>query len=543
MSRSAESTEFVPDPDALAALTTSRPPGHGTVRAYDWIDHHAANRPRHEAVRELSTGRSFTYADLDRRIDAMAAHIAELGIARGDRVAVLAHNGVEYFDVQFACARTGAICVLLNWRLTVSELEYILTDSSPMLLVHDIEFADAAAELQRQCSIDSLLTIDGGAPDSPYESALTASSDRPVERVTLTHDDVVTIMYTSGTTGLPKGAMITHGMNFWNCVNLGIPAGIGIDTVHLNVLPLFHTGGLNCYSNPVLHAGGTVVLMKQFDPGETLRVLGDPDQGITHFFAVPAPYQFMMQHPDFADTDLSRLRIAGVGGAPCALTIMEGWTERGVQLAQGFGMTETSPAAIFLDPGDALRKIGSTGKALMHTEYRIVNEHGDDCGPDEVGELWVAGPHITPGYWNKPEATASSFVGRWLKTGDAARVDDEGFVYIVDRWKDMYISGGENVYPAEVENVLYQLPQVAEAAIIGVPSDRWGESGLAVIALKPGAELDRQTVQEHCAERLAKFKVPSDIAIVEALPRNATGKVLKRELRSQFVDADAPAIS
>jgi fatty-acyl-CoA synthase len=251
----------------------------------------------------------------------------------------------------------------------------------------------------------------------------------------------------------------------------------------------------------------------------------------------------MLQHPDFATTDLTRLRIAGVGGAPCALTIMEGWAERGVLLTQGFGMTETSPAAIFLDPGDALRKIGSTGKALMHTEFRIVDENGTDCGPGEIGELWVAGPHITPGYWNKPEATASAFEGRWLKTGDAARTDHEGFVYIVDRWKDMYISGGENVYPAEVENVLYQLPGVAEAAVIGVPNDRWGEVGLAVIALKPGSELDRSTVQAYCAERLAKFKVPADIAVVEALPRNATGKVLKRELRTQFVGADAPKIS
>jgi len=534
---------FTPDPDATASLTSSRPAGHGAVRAYDWIAHHAANRPMREAVRDLSTGRTFTYADLDRRVDAMAAHLRGLGIGRGDRVAVLAHNGVEFFDIQFACARTGAICVLLNWRLTVSELEYILDDSSPMLLVHDVEFAESARELQRRCAIGHLLEIDGGLPDSDYEAALGGYDGGQVEREPLTHDDVITIMYTSGTTGLPKGAMITHGMNFWNCVNLGIPAGIGIDTVHLNVLPLFHTGGLNCYSNPVLHAGGTVVILKTFDPGEALRILGDPAQGITHFFAVPAPYQFMMQHPDFDATDLSRLRVAGVGGAPCALTIMEAWTERGVALAQGFGMTETSPACIFLDPSDALRKIGSTGKALMHTEYRVVNDDGDDCGPDEVGELWVAGPNITPGYWNKPEATADAFEGRWLKTGDAARVDAEGFVYIVDRWKDMYISGGENVYPAEVENVLYQLPQVAEAAIIGVPSERWGESGLAVLALKPGAELDRQTVQEYCAERLAKFKVPADIAIVEALPRNATGKVLKRELRDQFVGADAPRVT
>ena len=534
---------FDVDPDAAASLTTSRPRGHGDVRAYDWIDHHRRNRPGKEAVRDLATGRSFTYADLDRRVEAMAAHLTSLGIGRGDRVALLAHNGVEYFDVQFACARTGSICVLLNWRLTVNELDYILGDSSPEILVHDAEFADAATELQTRCDIAHLLEIDGGDPDGAYETALSAQEGVTVERPALTHDDVITIMYTSGTTGLPKGAMITHGMNFWNCVNLGFPAGISADTVHLNVLPLFHTGGLNCYSNPVLHAGGTVVIMKAFDPGEALARIGDPEQGITHFFAVPAPYQFMMQHPDFAETDLSRLRVAGVGGAPCALPIMEKWTERGVDLAQGFGMTETSPASIFLDPGDALRKIGSTGKALMHTEFRIVDEAGDDCGPDEVGELWVAGPNITPGYWNKPEATEKAFEGRWLKTGDAARVDDEGFVYIVDRWKDMYISGGENVYPAEVENVLYRIPGVTEAAVIGVPNDRWGEVGLAVLAVEPGAEVDRTTVQEYCSQNLAKFKVPNDIAIVDALPRNATGKVLKRELRDQFVDQDAPKIS
>jgi fatty-acyl-CoA synthase len=473
----------------------------------------------------------------------MAAFFRSLGIGRGDRVAVLAHNGVEFFDIQFACARTGSICVLLNWRLTVPELEYILNDSSPALLVHDSAFTDAAKDLQQLCGIGTLLCIDSSGAANPYEDVLTTFDGESGGREELTHDDVISIMYTSGTTGHPKGAMITHGMNFWNAVNLGIPAGIGLDTVHLNILPLFHTGGLNCYSNPVLHAGGTVVILKMFDAGETLRVIGDPKHAITHFFAVPAPYQFMMQHPDFADTDLSRLRCAGVGGAPCALTIMQAWAERGLLLVQGFGMTETSPACIFLDPGEALRKIGSTGKVLLHTEMRIVNEDGEDCEPDEIGELWVAGPNITPGYWNRPDATAAAFEGRWLKTGDAARADDEGFVYIVDRWKDMYISGGENVYPAEIENVLYQLPAVAEAAIIGVPNDKWGEVGLAVLALKPGATIDRATVVEHCVTRLAKFKIPNDIAIVDALPRNATGKVLKRELRTQFVAADAPKIS
>ena len=536
-------SEFVADPAAVGAMTSSRPLGHGAVRAYDWIAHHAMHRPAREAVRDLGTGRSFTYAELDRRVDAMAAYLRSLGVGRGDRVAVLAHNGVEYFDIQFACARTGSICVLLNWRLTVAELEYMVNDSSPSLLVHDAMFSAAAVELQRLCGVATLLCIDSNADVNPYEHALASCDGETGGREELTHDDVVSIMYTSGTTGHPKGAMITHGMNFWNAVNLGVPAGIGLDTVSLCVLPLFHTGGLNCYSNPTLHAGGTVVIMKAFDPGDTLRVLGDPEQGITHFFAVPAPYQFMMQHPDFDQTDLSRLRIAGVGGAPCALTIMEAWAGRGVLMAQGFGMTETSPACIFLDPGDALRKIGSTGKALLHTEMRIVDDDGRDCGANEIGELWVAGPNITPGYWNRPDATAAAFEGRWLKTGDAARADDEGFVYIVDRWKDMYISGGENVYPAEVENVLYQLPEVAEVAVIGVPSDKWGEVGLAVLALRPDATLDRATVVEHCVSRLAKFKIPNDIAIVDALPRNATGKVLKRELRTQFLGADAPKIS
>ena len=531
------------DPAARAAMRSSRPASRGAVRAYDWIAHHRAHRPAKEAVRELASQRSYSYADLDRRADALAAWLASLRIGRGDRVALLAHNGVEFFDLQFACARTGSIAVLLNWRLTASELEYILSDSAPRLLIHDIEFSATAQALQARCGLQYLLCIDKRAGINAYEAALDAFSAKPAPREDLSHDDVITIMYTSGTTGSPKGAMITHGMNFWNCVNLGVPVGVGLDTVHLSVLPLFHTGGLNCYSNPVLHAGGTVVVMRTFDPGHALQVIGDPAQRITHFFAVPAPYQFMIQHPDFASTDLSRLRAAGVGGAPCALSILQAWADRGVRLLQGFGMTETSPASIFLDPADAIRKLGSTGKVLMHTEARIVDAAGRDCGPNEIGELWVAGPNITPGYWNRPDATAASFEGRWLKTGDAARADDEGFIYIVDRWKDMYISGGENVYPAEVENVLYQLPQVAEAAVIGVPNDKWGEVGLAVLVLKPGQQLDRDAVVSHCSERLARFKCPHDIAIIDALPRNATGKVLKRELRRRFVGGDAPAIS
>jgi fatty-acyl-CoA synthase len=504
---------------------------------YDWIAHHAYRRPMQLAINDLQTGRKFSYAQLDERIGQLAGALAKLGIGRGDRVALLAPNCAEYCELQFACGRLGAIMLPLNWRLTVPELEYILGDSTPKLLVHDKAFAGQATALSK-----SLLEIDPERPDSAYERAL-ASAPKPPPPAAMTHDDIAMVMYTSGTTGHPKGAIITHGMVFWNAVNLGIPALISAQTVQLVILPLFHTGGLNCYANPVLHAGGTILIMRTFDPGLALDYISDKSLGITHFFGVPAPYQFMMQHPKFQGADLSRLKVSGVGGAPCALAILEGWAARGVPLVQGWGMTETSPAGTMLDAADAIRKVGSAGKAMMHTEIQIVDEAGKQVAQGEIGELLIKGPNITPGYWNKPEATAAAFTDGWLHTGDAARLDEEGFVYIVDRWKDMYISGGENVYPAEVENVLFQLPQVADAAIIGVPNERWGEVGMAIIVRKPNQALEEGDVIRHCLGKLAKFKVPQSVAFVEVLPRNATGKVLKRELRTQFVGADKPAIS
>ncbi len=504
---------------------------------YDWISHHAARRPGQTAINDLQTARIFTYAELDRRIAQLAGALAARGVGRSDRVALLAPNCAEYFELQFACGRLGAIMLPLNWRLTVPELEYILGDATPKLLIHDKSFAQQARALSK-----SLLEIDQERPDGDYERALRDAPVSPAP-VPLTHDDIGMVMYTSGTTGHPKGAIITHGMVFWNAVNLGIPALISPQTVQLVILPLFHTGGLNCYANPVLHAGGTILIMRTFDPGLALDYISDPALGITHFFGVPAPYQFMMQHPKFQGADLSRLRISGVGGAPCALAILEGWAARGVALVQGWGMTETSPAGTMLDASDAIRKVGSAGKAMMHTEIRIVDDSGKDVTQGGIGELLIKGPNITPGYWNKPEATKAAFTDGWLHTGDAARLDDEGFVYIVDRWKDMYISGGENVYPAEVENVLFQLPQVADAAIIGVPNERWGEVGMAIIVKKPDQKLEEGDVIRHCLGRLAKFKVPQSVVFVDTLPRNATGKVLKRELRTQFVGAAAPAIT
>ena len=512
------------------------------VKHYDWTAHHAGARGDKVAIVDLDTGSETTYAELDQRASRLAAWMQSQGMVKGDRVAILAPNCPEIFETAFACAKIGVICLPLNWRLTVPELEYILQDSSPKLLINDVKFAKESDALVRLCKTPMQLQLDVADANSSYALKV-ANSDGDYQAVACNHDDVAMIMYTSGTTGHPKGAMITFGMNFYNAVNLGLPAGVNSNTVQLVVLPLFHTGGMNCYANPILHAGGRILLMRDFELGRALSVIGNPELGVTHFFGVPAPYQFMMQHPDFAATDLSRLQTAGVGGAPCAEAILRGWIDRGVALVQGWGMTETSPGGTMLEPEDAIRKIGSAGKCLLHTEVKIVDDDGNDLPWGEVGELLIRGPNITPGYWNNPEATAKSFVDDWLRTGDAARFDEEGFIYIVDRWKDMYISGGENVYPAEIENVLYQLPEVAEAAIIGIPDDRWGETGKAVVVVKPDQQLSADDVVAHCLKNLAKFKVPASVEFIDALPRNATGKVLKRNLRDQFVDASQPAIT
>jgi fatty-acyl-CoA synthase len=506
------------------------------VRHYDWIAHFSRRTPDKVAVVDLFSERRFTYAQFDARISRLAAHLRDrLTIARGDRVAVLALNTTDTLEVQFACGRLGAVFLPLNTRLTVPELQFIVGDAAPKVMVHDTDLAEIARTVAKLCNVESAIAL---GPGGSYESAIAAA--KPLASCEdLTLNDISTIMYTSGTTGQPKGAIITHGMTFWNCVNLGGPAYISPSSVLLTVLPLFHTGGLNCYTNPVLHAGGTVLIMRAFDPGLTLKLISDPVQGINVFFGVPSIYQFMAQHPSFETADFSRLIIGGVGGAPMPVPLLNVFEAHGVALQKGYGMTETSPAVLALDRGDAVRKAGSSGKPVLHTEVRIVRPDGTDAAVGELGELWVKGPNVTPGYWNRPEANRTSFTDGWLHTGDATRIDEDGFYYIIDRWKDMYISGGENVYPAEVENVLHQITAIAEAAVIGVPDPQWGEVGMAIVALKPGQSLSEAQILKHCAANLARFKCPRLIRFVDALPRNATGKIHKPTLRENFAIATA----
>jgi fatty-acyl-CoA synthase len=505
-------------------------------QVFDWIAHHARHTPEKIAAFDLATQRTFTYAQFDERISRLASFMQqEWRIKYEERVAVLAQNCVEYFEVQFACGRLGAIMVPLNWRLALPELEYLLADCEPSALIHDAACAATAQQLQIKRLAENffmpMLEIGARAGYvSSYESAVQSRPLAAPNRA-LEHDEAWAILYTSGTTGRPKGALLTHGMAFWNAVNIGMAVGLTHESVSFNVLPTFHTGGLNLYANPTFHCGGTAVIAPGFDPEQTLEWLAH--RGVTHFFGVPTIYLLLSQHPSFEHTALSRVRSFACGGAAMPIALLHRYEERGVRIRQGFGMTETSPTVFLIAEAEALRKAGSVGKPVLHTAVRLVDARGQDVARGEAGELWIKGPNVTPGYWQRPEVNAASFTEGWFHSGDVARQDEEGFYYIVDRVKDMFISGGENVYPAEIEQALYELPQVAEAAVIGVADEKWGEVGKAFLVLKTGAALSAEQVLAHCRAKLAKFKIPKQVVFVDSLPHTAAGKVLKHELRKQ----------
>jgi len=517
--------------------------------ASDWLAFHADRTPDKLAMIDQGTGRRFTYAAFNARCGHLAAHLRTVwGVQAGDRVAILAKNSTDYFEFQFACIKLGAMMLPLNWRLAEPELLFILNDAAPVGLVYDAEFAPRVPGLAAGSPLAHFLRIaaDGAVSqaaldDHPtYEDALVAAGDPVVFDSYTPLDTPMTIMYTAGTTGHPKGVIITHRMTLWNAINITTPTGLSCDSVFYGVLPTFHTGGLNLYANPILHAGGTNIIARQFDPALTLATLNDPAQGVTHFFGVPSIYLFLNQHPDFATSDLSRITSWGCGGAPMPVTVLQQYANRGISIQLGFGMTETSPTVFLIDKRRALEKPTSVGKPLLHTRVRVVDDALEDVPPGVVGEVVICGDNVTPGYWNRPDANATSFTtdargNRWLHSGDAGMIDDEGCIYIVDRYKDMYISGGENVYPAEVEQVIYRLEGVAEAAIIGIPDAKWGEAGLAVVVVKAGHTVEAAAVIEQCAANLAKFKVPREVVFIDKLPRNDAGKVLKRELRTRFI--------
>jgi len=479
--------------------------------------------PAAVAFVEYETGRRLTFAEVDGRAERGRAALAGLGVAPGERIAILCHNSATFFEVLLACGKLGAILVPLNWRQTPAELGPILADCSPRLLLHDAATAELAAALGRA----------GGArlvSFGSYETLVANTPPAPRRDTAWPTDRIWYLLYTSGTTGKPKAVIQTVGMALANYVNVQQATGLtGADT-SVNFLPLFHTAGINLHTLPLFLAGGTSTILSKFEIDPLLDLIAAGR--VSLFFGVPAIYQAISLSPRFAHVDLARVRHWGCGGAPLNESLIRAFLARGVRVCNGMGMTETGPTVFLMDPERAAEKIGSVGKPQLLTEVRLVDAQGRDVAAGERGEILFRGPNITPGYFNNTEATAAAIdADGWLHSGDVGRRDADGYYYVVDRIKDMYISGGENVYPAEVEAVLCSHPAVLEAAVVGVADERWGEVGHAAVRLRPGASLDADTLRAFARERLAAYKVPKHVTVVDDYPRTAAGKVQKHLLR------------
>jgi fatty-acyl-CoA synthase len=492
-----------------------------------WIADRAALAPERAAIE--ADGRAVSYGELHRRVERLASELAAAGYRRGDRLATLSGNSAEQVLLCFACARLGAILTPLSWRLAPRELAYQLDDAWPALLaVEDSCRELATAALAAAAARPALGRLATGTIEVP---PLPGRARPAGERVG--DEDPLLLLYTSGTTGRPKGALLSHANCFWTNLSLSRTAELSSDDVVLQVLPQFHVGGWNVQPLLGLWCGATLVIARSFDPGRALEVLAR--RGITTMMGVPANYQFLAEHPDFDGADLSALRYALVGGAPMPEPLLRAWQARGVALVQGYGLTEAAPNVLCLPAGEATRKLGCAGKPYPHVDVALAGaDSGEEVTGPARGELLVRGPNVFAGYWRNDEATTNAFREGWLATGDVAARDDEGFYRILDRSKDMFVSGGENVYPAEVEALLHEHPDVREAAVIERPDPRWGEVGFALVALRPGSDTDGAALLEHCRAGLAGYKTPAAVQFVEALPRTAMGKIDKPGLRERY---------
>jgi fatty-acyl-CoA synthase len=494
-----------------------------------WPRRRARKTPGKVAI--VHGDRQWTYREFDERVTRLARALRGLGVGRGDRVAYLGENHPAFLETLFAVAALGAVFVPLNTRLSTPEIGYMLADSGAALLVRGGgaeagDITDGPRVVRVGAEYDALLAAAGG--DSVDESV-----DEQVPA-----GDPCIIMYTSGTTGRPKGATLTHANITWNCLNVLLDVDLAGDEVTLVTAPMFHTAALNMTCLPTLLKGGRVLIEPAFRPGRALDLI--ERQGVTFLFGVPAMFAALAGEPAWAGADLSSVRTMLCGGAPVPEPLIHTYLDRGLSFVQGYGMTETSPGALCLDREMSARKVGSAGVPHFFTDVRVVRDDGSDAAVGEPGEVLVRGPNVMAGYWGRPADTDAVLSGDgWFRSGDVAVVDEDGYVFVVDRVKDMIISGGENIYPAEVENVLYGHPDVAECAVIGVPDDKWGEVGKAVVVLRAGAVADEAALLAYVSERLGRYKVPKSVEFAGSLPRSAAGKVLKQQLRRQYRPAEA----
>lgn len=505
-------------------------------RAHDWVAHHAAHRPGAMALGCAEDGRSITWRELDERVGRLSRVLAGLGVGKGDRIALVAENDPRVFETQFAAMRLGALFVPLNWRLATQEMTEICLDAEPTVLVHDGNWAQAAGETAERAGIGRHIAWGhDGTGSADYEAGI-AAADYLEPRSDITLDDPTHILYTSGTTGRPKGALSTNSTLLWQALNTAHTTGFSEPGCHhLNPMPLFHAGGLHVMANPILYFGGAVTTMTRFVPELVLAKLADSTPPITHFAAIPLMYEGISAVPGFAEADLSHARHFVIAGAIAAPELLQLWADRGIPLQSQYGGTEMGPMATGLDDeAGSLEKAkrGSTGRKAFHTDIRLVDPAGNDVPDGQTGEIWLRGPSITVGYWRKNRE--DFFTGDWFRTGDAAHRDSDGFYYVAGRTKEMYKSGGENVYPTEVENVLSLHPAVADIAVVGIPDQKWGEVGAAVVVPVEGNEPTLEDLHEFAGGRLARFKLPKKLILVTELPRNVTGKVSRAALRERY---------
>ncbi|SEM77883.1 fatty-acyl-CoA synthase [Syntrophus gentianae] len=501
-----------------------------------WVYKRAHTHPERPFLQE--DNRRYTNREFNERVNRMAHALLKLGVGRGERVAVLMGNCSEFLEIFFACAKTGALMVPLNVRLAVPELLYILKDCSPRTLFYAEEFSEKVGEIRAALSSGDMpvcFRLGGSdlSPDPPLAGVLAESSGAeplPAEAVTL--DDPLFIMYTSGTTGQPKGAVLTHGNVLFGAINTVLGYGINKTYKSLVTAPLFHIGALGAAATPVIYAGGSLLLKTFFSATEALRVICG--EKVNYVFAVPVMFQMMTKSELWPEADFSHVHFFIAGGAPMPVDLIRQYqSEKGVFFAQGYGMTEALRLTS-LDLEDSIRKAGSVGKEVFHTEIRIIDNSGKEVAPGEPGEILVKGPNVFAGYWNVPEATAEVLKDGWFFTGDMGRRDEEGFLYVIGRKVEMIISSGENIYPAEVERAIKDIPGVKEAAVVGMPDPRRGEVVAAFVLLSRGSRLTEEDLLAGLEGKIAPYKMPKKILFVKDFPRNATGKIMKHELKRQL---------
>ena len=493
----------------------------------DWAAKWAVYSPDKIAFTEWESGRELTYAQLNQRGNRLAqALTTDYEIKKGDRIAILAENCLEYLVLFSAAQKTGCILVPLNYRLAAPEIDFLLQNADPKIIIGEDKFMEklTATQQYQQAPFRWPLTelkhfLDLKA--HPFDNTIFPLSP-------LVEDDPIFILYTSGTTGFPKGALYTHKMLFWNSINTSISLIINTESRTVNCMPPFHTGGWNVLMTPFLHHGASTYILKKFDAKTVLGIL--EKEQISLFMGVPTMLKMIADLPDFDLADLSKLIYIIVGGEPMPIPLIERWHKKGVPIRQGYGMTEVGPNLTSLHQDDAIRKKGAIGRPNFYVDIKIVDEHNNETPVNQAGELLLRGPMVTPGYWRNAEATAKAIKDNWFYSGDRVLMDEEGYLFVVDRIKNMFISGGENVYPAEVERVLLTHPAIAEAVVIGVPNEKWGEVGKAFLVCS-GAPISSQDIQDFCREKLAKFKVPQEVVFLEALPKNDTGKIDRKALR------------